>query len=267
MDVVEAKATDAPRAAAILLRTCRQLLSYAVDREIIPANPAADLKPGNIKTPENPRGLRKVVRERVLSDAEVKAFWQGIESSGMDRLTALALKFILTTGARPGEVAGAEWVEIEGRRWIVPAQRRGKTSKAYTVHLTDTALAILKDAQAEVARRQKRRGGGEVQFVFESRKGKPITRHALSRAVARLEPKPDWTPHDLRRTMRTGLSAAGVRPDIAELAIGHERQGIIGVYDKFAFESECADALQRWEVRLIAATADNVIAIRPATRP
>lgn len=264
LDLIEAKAAVAPRAAAILLRTCRQIMAYAVDREVIVASPVADLKPSAIKTPENPRGLRKVVGDRVLSPTEIKAFWGGVEGSGMDRLTALALKMILATGARPGEVAGMAWSEIEGDKWTVPAQRRGKTEKSYSVHLTPTAQAILAEALGEVERRTKRRGEGGGQYVFESRKARPITRHALSRAVVRCRPKlgmvgDPWSPHDLRRSMRTGLSAVGIRPDIAELAIGHQRQGIIGTYDLHQFENEIADALARWETRLLEIISPNVI--------
>lgn len=72
LDLIEGKAATAPRAAAILLRVARQLFTYAVDREVIPASPVADLKPSSIKTREHPRGLVKVVGERVLNKDEIK---------------------------------------------------------------------------------------------------------------------------------------------------------------------------------------------------
>lgn len=262
LDLVEAKAAEAPRAAEIMLRVARQLLAYAVDREVIPASPVADLKPSSIKTKQYPRGLPKVVGDKVLDPVEIKAFWNGVEASGMDRLTALALKMVLITGQRPGEVAGMAWSEIDGDRWTIPADRRGKTEQRHVVHLTATAVAILHNAKAEVERRQKRRGEGGGAFVFESRLNKPITRHALSRAVVRFRSKLEmkgtpWTPHDLRRTMRTGLSAAGVRPDIAELTIGHQKRGITAVYDRHQFQDESADALQRWEEALLSMAGED----------
>lgn len=266
LDLVEGKAATAPRAAAIVLRVARQLFTYAVDREVIPASPVADLKPSSIKTREHPRGLVKVVGERVLNTDEIKAFWNNVETSGMDRLTALALKMILITGQRPGEVAGMAWAEIDSDKWTIPAQRRGKTEQAHSVHLTATALAIIAEAKDEVARRQKRRGDGGGQFVFESRLNKPITRHALSRAVVRFRPTlgmkgEPWTPHDLRRTMRTGLSACKVRPDIAELTIGHTKRGIVAVYDRHGFEAERREALQTWETWLMQTVNDNVVSL------
>jgi integrase len=40
-----------------------------------------------------------------------------------------------------------------------------------------------------------------------------------------------WVAHDLRRTARKLMTRAGVRPDVAELALGHSIKGIQSVYD------------------------------------
>jgi integrase len=174
-------------------------------------------------------------------------------------LTALALKMVLVTGQRSGEVAGMHDREIVGRVWTIPASRRGKTDTAQTVFLTDTALQIIGAAKAEIDRLKGRRKAAASGYVFEAVPGSPITNAALSRAVERahgamgakhVEPWGRWTPHDLRRTMRTGLSACKVRPDIAELAIGHTKRGIVAVYDQHAFDDERRAALEVWEARL-----------------
>ena len=96
--------------------------------------------------------------------------------------------------------------------------------------------------------------------MFAAVPGKAITNSALARAVERshvvlgakvVEPWGRWTPHDLRRTMRTGLSACRIRPDIAELTIGHTKRGIVAVYDRHGFEDERKMALEAWERRLL----------------
>lgn len=56
----------------------------------------------------------------------------------------------------------------------------------------------------------------------------------------------DWSPHDLRRTVRTGLSRLGCPSEIAEAVLGHSRKGIEGTYDLHKYEKECAIWLQRW---------------------
>lgn len=259
IEVIEAKAEKTPRAAAQVLLYARRLLDYATDRDHIRANPLAGLKPSSITVKGKRDPLRAVVRGRVLDDDEIRSFWQGIEGPGFHRLTALALKLVLVTGQRPGEVAGMREEELKGRWWTIPAARRGKTDTAHTVYLTDTALQIIAEAKVEIERLTPRRGEPWQGFIFEARPGAPITNAALCRAVDRqaaalgAKDCPQWgrwTPHDLRRTMRTGLSAARIRPDIAELTIGHTKRGIVAVYDRHSFDAERQAAFEAWEARL-----------------
>lgn len=197
-------------------------------------------------------------RGRVLSGDEIRAFWEQVETCGMHRLTALALKFVLVTGQRPGEVAGIRSNEIDGERWTIPAERRGKTDTDHVVPLTRTAMDLLDSAATEtsrLSRRHERTGD----FLFEARPGSPIKPGAMARAVKRYACTMDnqgdeiwgtWTPHDLRRTMRTGLAAMGVEEVVAEATIGHTRKGIAAVYDVHGYVREKRAALQAWETRL-----------------
>ncbi len=63
-----------------------------------------------------------------------------------------------------------------------------------------------------------------------------------------------WELHDLRRTARSLISRAGVRPDIAERVLGHAIKGVEGVYDRHSYKEEKADALQR-----LAALVDSIL--------
>ena len=49
--------------------------------------------------------------------------------------------------------------------------------------------------------------------------------------------------HDLRRTARSLMSRAGVRPDIAESVLGHAQGGVLGIYDRHQYRDEKAHAL------------------------
>ena len=51
-------------------------------------------------------------------------------------------------------------------------------------------------------------------------------------------PVKDWASHDLRRTVRTQLAAMGCPQDIAEAVLGHIRPGVVGVYDRHAYDAE-----------------------------
>lgn len=274
IEVIEAKAENTPRAAAQVLLYARRMLDYATDRDFIPANPLAGLKPSSIKVAGKRDPLKSVARQRILDTDEIRAFWSNAETCDLHKLTALALKLVLVTGQRPGEVAGMHEREISGRVWTIPAERRGKTETAHSVFLTDTALQIITDAKDEIARLQRRRAVPAAGFMFEAVPGRPITNAALCRAVDRqhealgakdVSPWGRWTPHDLRRTMRTGLSACRVRPDIAELTIGHTKRGIVAVYDQHGFDDERRAALQAWEDRLLRIVAGEDSHLRPGT--
>ena len=210
-----------------------------------------------------PAGSRK--RARVLTHEEIWSFWNTAEQCGIHRLSALALKLVLLTGQRPGEVAGMRWSEIhetpDGHTWHIPENRRGKTETAHTVHVTKTALEILKAVKVEVDRLNKRRKPTELtDHVFQARPGRPVTPSALSRAVKRYAADlgnqdasvwGHWTPHDLRRTMRTQLTALDRFSDVViEQTIGHTRKGIQSVYDQHRYVKETRAALTAWEIRL-----------------
>ena len=253
--LVETKAADTPRAAALLLTHLKALFAWAVDRELIEANPAAGIRAAKIHKAMKPRQ-----RARVLDEAEIRTFWHEVERCGVRRLTALALKLVLVTGQRPGEVAGMRWSEIQGEIWTIPAARRRKTGTEQRVPLTPIARALLDAARAEVERLAQRRSWVAGDFVFETRAGGSVTVYALDRAVARYrealgnKAHPDWghwTPHDLRRTCRTGLSACGVPEEVAERVIGHGAKGIVATYNHHRYDSEKRTALEAWERRLL----------------
>lgn len=87
--------------------------------------------------------------------------------------------------------------------------------------------------------------------LFPSIKGKkPLQQKQLTEQAWRLrtdgrmldiEP---WTPRDLRRTVRAGLSRLGCLNEVVEAILGHSRSGIEGTYDLHKYEKECAYWLQ-----------------------
>ncbi len=78
---------------------------------------------------------------------------------------------------------------------------------------------------------------------------------------------PRWTLHDLRRTSRSLMSRAGVRPDIAERVMGHAITGVASVYDRHSYRDEKAAALRRLAGQIetiLHRPAENVMPIRKA---
>ena len=61
-----------------------------------------------------------------------------------------------------------------------------------------------------------------------------------------------WRWHDLRRTMRSGLGRLGVRPDVAERAVGHVQGKVEEIYDRYQYAPEIAQALALWAEHVLA---------------
>lgn len=228
----------APGMANNTFKIIRKMLNYAIEKDIIHYSPAFGIK---LPAPT-------VAKERVLSAEEIKTFWRALESSAMDLTTRQALKLVLVTAQRPGEVSGMHTNEIDGRWWTIPSER-SKNGKAHRVYLTDLALSLI----------GKTTGGG---FVFPSpiqKSGKSIERHALSRALRRNTDKddsetlgiPTFTPHDLRRTAATFMAQQGFMDEVIDAVLNHSKQGVIKVYNLYRYEKEKQQALEAWESKLL----------------
>ena len=92
-----------------VLALIKRIYSWSVDLEIVPAHPAAGLKPLHKETP----------RDRVYTDAEIRALWKVYESE--TSVGGIALRLIALTGQRPGEVLQMRADQVEGRWWTIPA--------------------------------------------------------------------------------------------------------------------------------------------------
>jgi integrase len=89
-------------------------------------------------------------------------------------------------------------------------------------------------------------------FVFAKPSGSPVG--LLARQKEKFEtsnPMPRWTIHDLRRTSRSLMAAAGVTALHAEEVMGHKQGGVVGIYDRHDYLAEKGDALDRLAQRIV----------------
>jgi integrase len=180
-------------------------------------------------------------RDRVLTDNEIRLLWGGTGTLGT------LVKMLLLTGQRRAEVGGMRRSEIDPDGvWIIPAARY-KTKRAHAVPLSKAALAVI-EAQP--------RG----QVVFASRIGTAFSAYGNSKAqLDRATGVTGWTLHDLRRTAKTLMQRAGVRPDISERVLGHAQRTIEGTYDRHSYLDEKREALEK-----LAAMIERILHPSPA---
>jgi len=233
-------AERAPVTANRVLAHFRAMCSWALERELIEANPAAKIKP--------PGGPERS-RERVLDDDELRALWTAAETT--DYPTQPIIKLLVLTGARLREVMEMSWSEVDlvKETWTLPAVR-AKNGVEHTVPLSTSALAIFK-ALPRFDR---------CDFVFTFKSKTPVTsmtraKRSIDRAMMAQAP---WTLHDIRRTVATGLQTLGVRLEVTEAVLNHvggSRGGIVGIYQRHEYAEEKRAALDAWALALDQAVA------------
>jgi integrase len=243
----------APVTANRLLGVLVRMMNFACERGILDFNPLAGM-----------RRKQEPSRSRVLTDDEIKIFWNclDLERTNFDiyRLTKLALKVILLTGQRPGEVTSMKWDQIDGDMWIIPKELR-KNNEENRVPILPMLADVINTARIY---------SGDSRYVFRSshNQRKPVTVGALANSIRRHSAEMGiterFTPHDLRRTLRTRLAEVGVSDAIAERVMGHKAQGIQAVYNRYSYDAEKQQALALWEKRLReivlpAGTQENII--------
>ena len=180
------------------------------------------------------RGMRRHsgARTRVLEDDELPVIWKTAEGNGQ---FGAIVRLLLLTGQRREKVNSMKWADLADGVWTIATVEREKNN-AGSLALPAQALAIIQ-AQPRV---------GENPYVFAGRGNGAYDISQSKAPFDRKLPKmPHWTLHDLRRTSRSLMSRAGVRPDIAERVMGHAIAGIEGVYDRHSYREEKADALRR----------------------
>lgn len=229
----------APITANRLQSVLVRMFNFASERGIIDFSPLVGMRRGKEKA-----------RARVLTDEEIKKLWNCLDLERIDidmfRLIKLALKTILLTGQRPGEVVSMRWDQVQDDMWIIPAESR-KTLEENQIPVTPMLSEVLEQAKVY---------SHDSVFVFRSSHNKemPLTVGAMANAIRRhrveIEIPDQFTPHDLRRTIRTRLAELGVSDIVAERVLGHKLQGILAVYNRYDYAVEKRQALERWEARL-----------------
>ncbi len=198
---------------------------------------------------------KAVARNRVLSDDELAAIWKACdrEASGTQADHNVIVKLLMLTGCRREEVGGMRWDELSDGVWSLPAERT-KNKVARKIILPAAALKLLNGVHRNGRDHVFGQRSATLGFVRWSGEKKKLD------AACSVS---GWHLHDIRRSMRTGLSRIGVLPHIAEESVGHvtHKSGVIGTYDRHDFTSEVGAALARWaeELRTIIDGSDRKV--------
>lgn len=261
------------------LTTLNLMMDYGLTRYYLDTNPARMLKPKDFAaTASRPR-------DRVLTLQELRKLWQALDDAtalqnrlsshtSISIVTTTAIKLLILTGARRGEVAGMRWgeVSIENGTWSLPAERT-KNRQAHTIYLSALAMQLLQTLKALT---------GKSQYVFDmnlKNEQSHIHEDTLTGVLLKLRgrkgaknfsPLKDmkaFTVHDLRRSAATAWGEyLKTVPHVIERMLNHQPVNkLVATYQHAVYAEEQKIAWLKWGElleRQVAQNPENIIPLK-----
>ena len=217
-----------------LLSLLSKFFNFAISRGEIKDNPTLQIAKN-----------KETKRTRILTDDEIRIFWEATsENSNLDISTRLALRMRLITGQRSSEIVSMKVEDVIDGIWHMPDTKNGRP---HAIPLTSLSKEVIKQALPNA------RNG----LLFPSRSEEVMKVWVLSQIFSRT----DWkleegqkrpTPHDLRRTLRTGLGELNFDNFIQRKVTNHkERNEQDETYNVHNYMSEKSRALEAWNKKLL----------------
>jgi len=236
--IVLAKGRTSPVRANRLAGELKVFFGWAASlrgKEIdLQTNPAARLT--DLKFPEVPR-------TRKLNLQEIAWFLQALVPEPRHYQRGMLL--CLLTAARISEVIYARSEEYRDGVWTIPAHRV-KNSRAHRIELGPWGRSLIQS---------------DADWVFPSSRidgpcvpaGWYNARDRVLRRMAQLAGTPieRWTPHDLRRTVRSNTKRLQIDFETAEAMLNHTKRGLERIYDGYEFDDELRAWFAKWEAEII----------------
>ena len=239
----------APIVANQVLAAASAIFTWAVNQEIVAVNPCRGVERNETKS-----------RERVLSNAELPRFWNAFDNTGL--MAASALKVILLTGQRPGEVSHMRREHIEDGWWTMPGKPvptlgwpGTKNGQSHRIWLPEAALEVIAALSDDET----------TGFVFAGSRGGAVPNldEAMRQVCAAIGAE-RATPHDLRRTHGTTITALKFGREAMNRVQNHREGGIADVYDRHEYAEENKILMERVAAHIMMLAeerlpADNVV--------
>jgi len=215
------------------LSVIRRMYNFAVERDILETTPCL-----GIKAP-----AKETQRDRMLSKTELKIFWEKLDQAKMSLEVQLLLKLLLITAQRLGELVTARWPEIniQEQLWTISGTK-AKNGYEHYVHLSPPATELLQELKQLHP---------DSEWLFPSPfKDVHITPEAVARAVVRSQETFNeikaFTPHDLRRTAASHMTAIGIPRLVVSKILNHTETSVTAIYDRHSYDIEKKQALVKW---------------------
>jgi integrase len=205
-----------------VLAAVSAIFTWAVKEELVAANPCRSIARNATRS-----------RERVLSDSEMPKFWSAFD--GIDATRAAALRMILLTGQRPGEIANMRREHIIDNWWTMPGEPvpgiwpGTKNAASHRVWLPQPVQKLIAAL-----------GDDKSGFVFAGPHGRAVRDlDQAMRMTCKKIAAGRATPHDLRRTFLTKVTGLAFGRDAMDRIANHKEKGkVTDIYDRFDYADD-----------------------------
>lgn len=234
----------APVMANQVLAAASAIFAWGVREELTKVNPCVGVERNKTKA-----------RERVLSDGELPQFWKEFDDRGME---GFCLKVILLTGQRPGEVRHMRTEHVVDGWWEMPGDPVSnlnwpgtKNAASHRVWLPQVVQEMIEGADGS---------------IFAGPRGKVVRDIDVTmKSICKKLGVERATPHDLRRTHGSTITALGFGRDGMNRIQNHVEGGIASVYDRHQYAAENKRIMETVASKILSVVEGvdgNVVAFR-----
>lgn len=235
LDVLrELEAEEKTETSHRLLQICRGIFQLAVLTKRVSYNPTHDLK-GALKA-------HKSENYPTIGHNQLPNFFEQLELCKASAITRLAIKLLIITFVRQGELRQAEWkdVSLQAKEWRVRAETT-KMREMHIVPLSSQAIALLRELQ---------KLSGESAYMFPSQnrsKHAIMSENTVNKSIHDMGYKGQLVGHGFRSMASTILNEKGFRADVIERQLAHmPRDKVRAAYNRAQYLPERRDMMQWW---------------------
>lgn len=219
-------------------KKCRQWLNqifrFGLAKGLLDINPATDL---DVVAAAAPR----VQHHPFVPIAELPALLKALSEVRANVLTKSAVRLLMLTAVRPGELRNAPWSEfdLDNALWTIPPERM-KMRRPHLVPLPKQAVAILRELQPFT---------GRFEFVFAGRNDpkRPMSENTINKCLADMGYKGRQTGHGFRHMLSTELNGKGYNKDWIERQLAHgDNDEIRATYNHAHYLDQRRGMMQWW---------------------
>ena len=240
--------TTKPETGRRVRRNIRATLKWCQAHGFVAFNAAGEAIDGAL-----PRMPAVKAHFRALPYSEIAGALDIVEASSASPAAKLALKFLIFTATRSGEVRGAMWAEMQGDVWKIPGERM-KAGGEHRVPLSAPMLEMLEQV------RTLDDGNGLV-FPSPIRRGRPLSDMTLTKVLRDTGLAERATVHGFRSSFRDWCADTGKAREVAEAALAHTVGGVEGAYFRSDLFERRRRLMDAWAAYLTDTEA-NVVALR-----